>query len=72
MALSCIVTSSHGLPICADGSELTIRNLNEKSFAGKDFDSQAALNNVVQANLENDPMYHGRAVIATRMAAAGK
>jgi len=53
--------------ISADGSKLTLRNLNDKFFSDKNIDSQAALTQLIQANLENNGMYDGDAVVAARV-----
>jgi hypothetical protein len=53
--------------LSADGSKLTVRNLNDKFFDGKSADSQAALTQVIAGNLDNDAMYDGPAAIASRV-----
>jgi hypothetical protein len=70
-----VISNKHWImriSISPDGSKLTIRDLNDKFFADKNIDSQAALKNVIQANLETNQMYAGKSAIATRVAAAGK
>jgi hypothetical protein len=52
--------------LSADGSKLTIRNLNDKLFSANNIDSQAALNKTIESNLDNNDMYDGDANIATR------
>jgi len=53
--------------ISSDGSKLTLRNLNDKFFSDKSIDSQAALTKLIQDNLDNNDMYDGDAVVATRV-----
>lgn len=53
-----------------DHAKLSLRNLKEEFFNNKDIDSSAALEKVIQANLDNEQMYDGEAVVGTRVAAA--
>lgn len=58
------------IALSPDHAELSLRNLKDDFFKDKDIDSSAALEKVIQANLDNDEMYDAPAVIAVRTAAA--
>ncbi len=49
-----------------DHAKLSLRELKEEFFKGKNVSSSRALRNVIEANLDNDLMYEGQAHIFTR------
>lgn len=54
--------------LSADHAKLTLRNLKDDFFKDKNVDSSAAQEKVIAANLQNEQMYDGDAVVATRVA----
>jgi spermidine/putrescine-binding protein len=52
--------------LSADHTQLSLRNLNDKFFDGKNIDSADAQQNLIAANLDNAQMYDGDAITATR------
>jgi hypothetical protein len=51
-----------------DRAKLSLRNLKEEFFRGKDVSSSDALEKVIEANLDNEQMYDGQAEVFTRAA----
>ena len=56
--------------LSADHTKLSFRNLKEEFFKDKNINSSDALEAVIAANLENDQMYDGPPVVATRVVPA--
>jgi hypothetical protein len=51
-----------------DHSKLTLQNLKDDFFKDKNINSSQSLQNVIAANLDNNDMYDGDSVVATRVA----
>jgi hypothetical protein len=51
-----------------DHSQLTVRNLNDDFFKGKDVSSSDKLQSMIEANLENNAMYDSETLYAHRVA----
>ncbi|MGD0769962.1 MAG: hypothetical protein ABSB42_17390 [Tepidisphaeraceae bacterium] len=58
------------ISLSADHAKLSLRNLKEDFFKDKNVNSSDALQTLIAANLENDQMYDGEAVVATRVVPA--
>lgn len=57
------------IDLSPDRAHLTLRNLKDDFFKGKDVSSSAALEKTIGENLDNPQMYDGDAVVAARVAA---
>lgn len=55
------------ISLSADHSKLTIRDLKDDFFKNKTVDSPESLAKFIAANLDNDQMYDGKAIEATRV-----
>jgi hypothetical protein len=58
------------ISLSSDHAKLSLRNLKEDFFKDKNVDSSDALQTLIAANLENDQMYDGDPVVATRVVPA--
>jgi hypothetical protein len=56
--------------LSSDHAKLTLRNLKEDFFKGKNINSSDTLEAVIAANLDNDQMYDGPSFVATRIVQA--
>jgi hypothetical protein len=57
-----------GAALSPDHSKLLVRNLKEEFFKSKNIGSSQALTRVIEANLDNEQMYDGKAVVFRRQA----
>jgi hypothetical protein len=58
------------ISLSSDHAKLTLRNLKDDFFKDKNVNSSDALETLIAANLENDQMYDGDPVVATRVVPA--
>ncbi len=55
------------ISLSSDHAKLTLRNLKDDFFKDKSVNSSELLGKVIAANLENEQMYDGESVVATRV-----
>jgi hypothetical protein len=55
------------ISLSPDHAKLTLRNLKDDFFKDKNINSSESLGKVIAANLENEQMYDGESVVATRV-----
>jgi hypothetical protein len=57
------------IALSADRATLSLRNLKDDFFKDKNINSSESLEKLIAANLENEQMYDGEPVVATRVTA---
>ena len=59
------------IALSTDRASLALRSLKDDFFKDKNVNSSDALEKVIEANIDNDAMYDGAAVVATRVTPPG-